>query len=156
MEIGQTFFMPSPTARPGTPVTRKSALGDWNDLPPNITPGTEEDFWMLLRNGENLRVIQKQPYVSRAVLLSDEHRLVPACSHSDVYLLQNCKLWLHPDLSGMMVVWEWSVARNAYDRFFYHIAACKHPHRTSVAVGKSLTRYDCPDCGFSTTVDSSD
>lgn len=123
-------------------------LGGFNDLPPNIAPATDQDFWRVVSLGL-WRVIDRQP---RIVL-------------ADRITINNAKLFTRLDLSGVMVVLTHHHARPStddalwgrYEPHFWTFAACRHMTTTSKGDAySSLIERRCEECGFWTQIDSGD
>lgn len=142
-------------------------LGGHSDLPPNIAPATEQDFWRVVSLGL-WRIIDRQPRVAadpwnyNRDLIQIKHE---GSASPRQETLTNVKLFTRPDLSGVMVVLTHHHARlssddaiwGRYEPRFFTFAACRHMTTTSKGDAySSLIERRCEECGFWTQIDSGD
>lgn len=138
-------------------------LGGFNDLPPNIAPATEQDFWRVVSLGL-WRVFDRQPRVRYTEWVASYEIKAHDKDDADV-VLPNVKLFTRHDLSGVMVVLTHHHARPSsddaiwgrYEPRFFTFAACRHMTTTSKGDAySSLIERRCEECGFWTQIDSGD
>lgn len=148
-------------------------LGGHSDLPPNLAPATEQDFWRVVSLGL-WRIFDRQPFVY-TLPWEEEGRLVtpagglnainPTWADVPKRTLTNVKLFTRHDLSGVMVVLMHHHARPStndaiwgwYEPRFFTFAACRHMTTTSKGDAySSLVERRCEECGFWTKIDSGD
>jgi len=138
-------------------------LGGFNDLPPNIAPATEQDFWRVVSLGL-WRVFDRQPRIALADWGKNNSLRTPIDKESYV-TINNAKLFTRPDLSGVMVVLTHHHARPStddalwgrYEPHFFTFVACRHMTTTSLGNAySSLIERRCEECGFWTQIDSGD
>jgi hypothetical protein len=134
-------------------------FGGWNSCPLNIEKATANDFNTLLMRDHGFTVLQRQPYVDGKLWI-ERREIVPVTSyHPGTSLLSNVKLFVAPDLSGIMAVfitgWSNVYKDQHFEPFFFKFQQCLHEVET-VQTGRCLTRSTCKLCGFSTEVDSGD
>jgi len=133
-------------------------LGGHSDLPPNLAPATEQDFWRVVSLGL-WRIFDRQLLIDRVVW--DKHQQL----RPGTRMLPNVKLFTRRDLSGVMVVLTHHHARPStddaiwgrYEPRFFTFAACRHMTTTSKGDAySSLVERRCEECGFWTQIDSGD
>lgn len=137
-------------------------LGGFNDLPPNIAPATEQDFWRVVSLGL-WRIIDRQPRVQIGHWRVTKDLVTPV-THAATMTLPNVKLFTRVDLSGVLVVLEHHHATRKsdavwgrYEPRFFTFAACRHMTTTSKGDAySSLIERRCEECGFWTQIDSGD
>ena len=138
-------------------------LGGHSDLPPNLAPATEQDFWRVVSLGL-WRIFDRQPRVRYTEWVAS-YEIKPHDKDDAGVVLPNVKLFTRPDLSGVMVVLTHHHARPStddatwgrYEPRFWTFEACRHMTVTSTSDAySSLVERRCEECGFWTKIDSGD
>lgn len=158
MPIGQS-------SRRFADVEQAKLLGGFNDLPPNIEPAAEADYWALIASSQGFLVQSRQPYVDSAAWIQGICAPPSNDSASLTKFISNARLFIADDLTGILVILEYQrpiyekgvmIRDGTYKPRFYKFAACKHEHVNKTQLGPSYALFACEDCGFWTRVDSSD